>query len=408
MAENNNSYYKYIANNSIITVDTSRLLQDVQNEWISVFGESLNLDPSTPQGRIIEMEVNNRKSMLEICAMVSNQINPFYSTGQGLDAIGALFGRSRKFATETTVLCYIAGNPNTVIPANSQAKTTAGDIFYTPNDINIDTTGNASAYFYSLEKGAIPCEINTLTEIVTQVVGWESIINPANAIIGQAQESDSSFRERILASRYSGVALQDAVKGRLHNIDGVLGFAFYNNVEDQSVMWDNTVSVPAHSIAVIIQGGADADIANALFETVGIGCGYTAISGQSTTVNVPYKAGFFTVNYPITFNRPEIVDIICKIQVSANEYTGTNLEQDIIDSLLNWANNQVDNVEGLQIGSSIYTYEIGAGLSQQIPEIIVRNVQIALENGTLSNDPITLDITQVGSLTAENITVEII
>lgn len=405
MAEN---YYRYTENNSIISVDTSTLLQDVQNEWISVFGESLSLDPSTPQGRIIEMEVANRKSTLELCALMANQINPYYSTGQGLDAIGALFGKKRKFATQTIVLCYLTGTPNSVIPADSQAKTSAGDIFYTPNNITLDSTGNASAYFYSVEKGAIPCEIETLTEIVTQVVGWNTINNPSSAIIGQPKENDTVFRERILASRYSGVALQDAIKGKLNGIDGVLGFAFYNNYEDTAVTWGDVVSVPAHSICVIIQGGDDEEIATALFDTVSIGCGYTAISGLSTTVNVPYKAGFFTLQYPITFNRPEIVNIICKVQISENNYTGSNIQQDIKNALLNWANNQVDNVEGLQIGSTIFTYEIGAALSQQMPEIIVRNVQIAEENGTLSNNPITLDITQLGSLIADNITVEVI
>lgn len=405
---NNNSYYKYVDNNSIITVDTSTLLQDVQSEWVSVFGESINLDPSTPQGRMIEMEVNNRKSMLEICAMVANQINPYYSTGQGLDAIGALYGKKRKFATQTIVLCYLSGNPNTIIPADSQAKTTAGDIFYTPNAITLDATGNASGYFYSYENGAIPCKLNTLTEIVTQVVGWESINNPSSAIIGQEQESDAVFRDRIFSSRYSGVALQDAVKSKLQGIDGVLDFAFYNNYESTSILWDNTVTVPAHSICVIIQGGDDDEIAKALFDTVSTGCGYGAITGQSTIVNVPYQAGFFNIQYPITFNRPDLVNIECKVQVSVNNYTGTDIESDIKTSLLNWANNQVDNVEGLRIGSTIYTYEIGAALSQEIPEIIIRNVQIAEEDGTLSNDPITLDITEVGVLTAENITVEII
>jgi hypothetical protein len=162
----NQTYFNY-NNTGVITVDTSKLISDVQQEYIAVFGESLNLDPSTPQGRLIEIEANSRKQILSLNAMIANQININYATGQGLDGLGSLFGRKRKVAISTSVLCYLTGSAGTVIPANSQAKTIAGDVFYTPNNITIDSTGNASAYFYSLVAGEIPCEImmNALASI---------------------------------------------------------------------------------------------------------------------------------------------------------------------------------------------------------------------------------------------------
>jgi uncharacterized phage protein gp47/JayE len=404
MADTEN--YKYIENGNIIIPDTSEILQDVQNEYLEVFGDSLNLDPSTPQGRLIEIEVNSRVKLLNLCTMIANQINPNYATGQGLDAIGSLFGRNRNSATNTETLCYLTGTPNAVIPANSKAKTRAGDVFYNPNRITFDDLGNATGYFYSVEKGEIPCEINTLTEIVTQVVGWNTINNPVAPILGSKQESDKNFKNRVLQSRYGGIGLLGDVKSRLRNIDNIKSFFVYNNGNDYSVTVD-TIQIDRHSILVIVQGGADSDIANALFETVSAGCGYTAISGQSQVVQVPDTINNTTVQYPITFNRPQNVEFKCSVSVRRNNYTGNDLESAVKTAILDWANNQNNEVDGLLLGTDIYSFEIGSAISNQIPEIVVKNVQIAKVNDTLSYTPIEIKVNQLGVITANNITVEI-
>lgn len=402
-----NSYYNYINNGSIITVDTSNLIKDVQNEYISVFGESLNLDPSTPQGRLIEIEANSRKGQLEINAMVANQINLKYATGQGLDALGSLYGRNRRVATSTVTLCYLSGSADTVIPADSQAKTSAGDVFYTPNSITLDNTGNATAYFYSLEQGEIPCEVNTLTEIVTEVVGWDSINNPAGATIGNNQESDNNFRTRIEKSKYSGIGLLGDVESALNSLEDIISYYIYNNGENEAITIEDNVTCNAHSVLVIVQGGDDEEIAEALFKTVSAGCGYTALSGQETVVNIVKNIGTMQSTYPITFNKPLPVEFICKVTVGANNYTGSNLENDIKNAINNWANNQVAGVDGLILGTDVYAFEIGSAISSQIPEIIIKNVEIALIGGELSNSPITININQIGVITNDNITVEI-
>lgn len=406
MADVNYNYYNYVNNGNIITVDTSNIITDVQNEYISVFGDNLNLDPSTPQGRLIEIEANSRKEILNLCVMVANQININYATGQGLDALGSLFGRSRKVAVSTQTLCDLTGTPNTIIPAGSQAKTSVGDIFYTPNNITLNDNGNATAYFYSEVAGDIPCEINTLTEIVTQIVGWDSINNPSAPIVGSNQESDQSFKNRISNSRYTGIGLVEDIKSELSSIDNVVSYFVYNNGSKQSINIDG-LTVDANSVLVIVQGGNDNDIAEALFKTVSGGCGYTALSNQSTVINISDSIGSITVQYPITFNRPQYIDIVCKITVGNNNYTGSNLTDDVKNAILAWANNQVAGVDGPVLGTDIYSYEIGSAVSQQIPEIIVKNVEIAISGGNLSNAPIPLAINQVGTIAYDDITVEI-
>lgn len=402
-----NPYYQYIDGDSIIIPDTSRILEDVQAEWVTVFGSALSLDPSTPQGRIMELSVSARKGTLELCALIANQINPYYATGQFLDGQGALFGLNRIKSTQTVTLANVGGVPGTLIPAGSQAKTEAGDVFYTPNDVTIAESGSQSAYFYSVESGAIPAAVDTLTKIVTPVIGWETINNQTAPILGIPQESDIAFRNRIMASRYSGIALFDAIQSKLNTLDDVIGYAIYNNPTGSSVVWDSKVTVPAHSICLFIQGGDDNEIANVLFETVTAGCGYTAYSDQSTTVSISYQAGVATIPAVVTFNRPAETNIKCQVTVKRNKYTGSDLEADVKNAVIAWANNQVEGVDGLKIGTPVYSYEIGAAVSQRIPEIIVQDVKIALESGTLSNAAIPIDVTQAAVLPNENITIVI-
>lgn len=402
-----NPYYRYIDGDSIIIPDTSRILEDVQAEWVTVFGSALSLDPSTPQGRMMELSVSARKGTLELCALIANQINPYYATGQFLDGQGALFGLNRIKATQTVTLVNIGGVPGTVIPAGSQAKTEAGDVFFTPNEITIAGSGSQSAYFYSVNSGEVPAAVDTLNRIVTPVIGWETVSNPSAPILGIPQESDTAFRNRIMASRYSGIALFDAIQSKLNALDDVIGYAIYNNPTGSSVVWDSVVTVPAHSICLFIQGGDDNEIAHVLFETVTAGCGYTAYSGQSVTVSINYQAGVATVPAVVTFNRPAVVDIKCQVTVKRHNYTGSDLETDVKNAVSAWAAGDVEGVDGLKLGTPVYSYEIGAAVSQRIPEIIVQDVKIALESGTLSNEAIPINVTQAANLPVDNIAVVI-
>ena len=183
-------YYKYNSQQGVIVPDTGDVQTDVENEFQANFGADMEMSASSPQGRLVEMETLSRVGVIAFCALIANQINIDYATGQYLDAIGAFYGVSRKGATQTRVLATVTGVAGTIIPAGSIAKTTAGDQFYMENEKTIPVVGSTTSYFLSVEYGAIPCATGTLTSIVSQTVGWETVSNPAAANIGSDMESD--------------------------------------------------------------------------------------------------------------------------------------------------------------------------------------------------------------------------
>lgn len=397
--------YQYVTSSGLIVPDTSSVLDQVTQDFKNALGQDLDTTSETPQGRLIQLVTDYRVNTLAINASNANQINLRYATGRFLDAIAAFYGVERIAAISTRVLATVTGAANTVIPQGSQAQTTAGDVFYAENNITIGANGVASGYFLSLEKGPIPCELNTLNEIVNAVLGWETINNTANAIIGTNIESDTDFRIRIQASRFTGISLMQAIKAKLANIENVLSSWAYDNYTNAAITYDG-ITIPAHSICVVIDGGSDQEIAQALFEVKTGGTGYTAIAGQSVTQTV--TDGAYNVPYDVTFNRPAYISFAVNIQVKNVNYTGSDLVSDVKNAIIKWSEGLVNGVDGLKIGQNVSPFEISAAVSDEIPEIYVKNCEIGLVGGSMSTSELVFTVAQVGQITQENITVTVV
>lgn len=399
------NYYDYITDSGVITSDTSSLKTDVQNEFKELFGSALDMTASTPQGRLIELLTTERAFVLNLCASLANQVNLNSASGQYLDAIASFFGVSRIGATRTRVLASVTGVGGTVIPAGSLVKNAEGYVFYFENDCVIQSNGQATGYVLSQDTGAIPCPINTLTTIISQVVGWESITNQSTATLGSEEESDYAFRGRIKNSRFSGISLLQDVKKGISTVDNVKSSFVYNNPTSEDVVYD-TVTVPAHSILVVVDGGENLEVATAIFENISAGCGYTEISGQSVTQEV--VDGAYGVAYDVVFNRPEEVDFDISIRVKRNNYVGDDLEQDVKNAIIFWAGGNLQSVDGLRIGQNVSPFEIASAVSEQIPDIYIQSCLICNSGGTPASAELVYTIAQVGRISEENITVEIV
>lgn len=398
-------YYQYNSQQGIIVPDTGTIKTDVENEFQSNFGADMDMSASSPQGRLVEMETLSRVGVISFCALIANQINIDYATGQYLDAVGAFFGVSRIGATQTRVLATVSGESGTIIPAGSVAKTTAGDMFYLENTTTIPESGTTTAYFLANKYGATPCATNTLTIIVSQTVGWETINNPAAAFIGEDMESDWAYKKRITAARYTGTSLTEAIKSRLQLVENVRSSFAWDNGEQTTQTYDG-ISVAGNSILVVVDGGTDEDVARALFNAISAGCGYTAISGQSVTVNI--TDGAYGAVYPITFNRPDVLQFDVVIDVKDVNYTGTNLESDVKNAILSWATGGVENVDGLKIGQNVSPFEIAAAVSDVIPSIYVKSVKICEHEGTPAANELSCTVAEIYSILEANITVNIV
>lgn len=204
--------YNYIDATGLIVPDTSTLLGDVQNEYRVAFGEDLIVDPETPQGVLITSETLARVAVVDNNAQVANQINPNIAGGVFLDAICALTGLSRIGDTFSQVTATVTGVESTTIPTTAVAALVTGEEFSPLVDITIGVSGTATGVFKALLPGPIASPINTLTEIISGVVGWETVTNANAGSLGAFQQSDQALRflrQQTLALQ--GVALNEAI-----------------------------------------------------------------------------------------------------------------------------------------------------------------------------------------------------
>lgn len=390
----------YTTQEGVIIPDTSDLQQEVQQEYVSALGDDLDLSPETPQGRLIEAETLCRKAVLDNNALIANTLNPNTSFGVFLDALCAMTGTVRATATRTAVLCTLTGSPGTLVPAGSQARTKAGDMFSLVNDTTIPASGSVQSYFEAAETGAVACQVDTLTQIVTPVTGWETVNNPTAAVLGTEEESDSSLRAKRQQQLYRGEALLQAIISSVRQVEGVLSVYGYENYTN-AIQTVDGISIQPHSIYIVVDGGEDADIAQAIFEHKSLGCGYTGTEEVTVTdaLGTPYE---------VAFNRPDYQPVQINVTVTAPGTSVTaDIQQSVKDALSAWANGEISGISGLGLGVDVSPFEAAAAISDYLPDLFVNNVQVGLVSGSLGTAVLEMKVNQKATVSQDNITVTV-
>ena len=393
--------YNYVQSSGVIVPDTATLLSDVQNEYKAAFGSDLIVTADTPQGVLITAETLARDNMVRNNAALANQINPNSAGGIFLDAICALTGLERNAATRSTVSATLTGVVGTIITAGTRAQTTSGDVFEVITAVTIGVGGTIMADFQSVEFGPIPALAGELTQIVDGILGWETITNPSNATLGSLQQSDSSlrvFRRNTLGLQ--GVNTAVAITSRLYSVTGVKSLTFRENLASTTETIDG-VSMVGHSIYVCVDGGANADIANALLETKPAGTNWNG----STTVTITDPTSGQA--YIVKFARPSEITIniraTVRVGVSTSDPTTT-----IKNALLAYANGELSDEQGFVVGGDVSTFELAGAINRLQPSIYVKKIEISDDGGlTWQTDEILIGIDQVARTNAAAITVVI-
>lgn len=160
-------------------------------------------------------------------------------------------------------------------------------------------TAAAEVEVEAVEAGAIEAGAYDLTEIRTPVAGWQGVNSYEDAVIGAGEQSDADLRvARAFEVAAGGAAGYEQIRGNVLQVTGVTSCrVFYNNT--QATDGDG---LPPHSIEVLVQGGSDEEIAEALWSAVSIGTTYVG----SESVDVADSEG---VSHTILFSRPTEVPI---------------------------------------------------------------------------------------------------
>lgn len=403
--------YQYIEDTGVILPDTTETLATVEAEYREALGQELVTDPATPQGRLISTETTARDNMLRNNAALANQINPNEAGGVFLDAIWALTGGQRIAATQSVARAVVvAGTPATFIPEGSQARTAAGDLWETLADVTLSGLGAGAVDMRAVEFGPVPAAPGAISNIVSAVLGWETVTNPTIAELGRLQESDAASRaRRKVTLALQGIAMPEAIISALYDVPGVRSLVFRENYTGAAATIDG-VLLAANSVYAVVDGGSNLDVATSLLHNKSGGANWNGATVVAVTEPTSGQI------YNVSFDRPTLVPYKVRVTVRPGS-TLADVAAAVRTAIMAYASNDVDtlNPEGLAVGElgivvgkSVSPFELAGTVNRLNPSIYVQKVEVAKTADALAVAEIPITIQQLATLNVNNIDVVIL
>lgn len=387
-------------------VDERQLYLDIDPSW--------NIDPSTPDGLKIAHDSEVFGALDETLQQAYNSKDPSKASAYDLDIISALTGTTRSEGTRSTITgAVLSGVPTTTtVPAGTRFKSaTTGSVWTLDQTWTLDSTGKATVSLSAVNVGPVQADANTVTMIVDTVGGLTAVNNPSPATMGTGVESDSSLRvKRATAVGRPGNNQIDSMLGELYAVDGVRRVKVYeNDTNSASVSEDNPFGLPAHSIAPVIDGGIDMNVALAIYMKKNPGV-LLFQAGTPVAVNVT------SPTYPdnvklIRFSRPIYVDVVMNVVIK-NDGTLpslTVLQGLIQQAVIEFAAGDLIpadvgfKIDGFDIGETVPYSTMFTPVNKVIGAYGNSYIQSMTLNGASTN--ITINYNQLSRWTTSNITV---
>lgn len=324
-----------------------QLLEELNAEVKSIFGDNFNVSPESPDGQINGVISESNANLWELAEDSYNAFNPSAATGVSLSNLVRLNGITRLPATSSRAQLTLTGTAGTAIPEGSLVSTSdTGDQFATELDITLDGAGNGSVFASAVNTGPITALTGTITEIDTPITGWSSVNNTADAQLGSDEETDVELRARREQSvARDAQAIIDAIFAGVANIQGVTQTVVLEN--DTDVVDSN--GLPPHSFQVIVVGGIDEDIGDVIWLKKPAGI----LSFGSTTVQIIDSQG---IPHDISFSRPTTVDIYVEVDLTTFPEYPANGDELIKQAIVDYANGDLISGRGFSLSDDvIYT-----------------------------------------------------
>lgn len=400
MAEVTSTGYKLKTQNEWFD-EEKQLYLDIDPLW--------NLDPSTPDGLKIAHDAEVFSALDETLQQAYNSKDPNKASGYDLDVIAALTGTTRSAGTASTITNFLLqGVPGTVVPAGTVFESrTTGTRWTLDQTWTLDTSGSALSDITSTTTGPVEADANTVTKIINTVSGLTAVNNPTPATPGTDVENDGSLRvKRATAVGRPGNNQLDSMLGELYAVSGVRRLKIYENDTNTT----DANGLPPHSIAPIIDGGLDTDIALGIYLKKNPGVMlYQAADPAQIDVRSPSYPDMIKT---IKFSRPYYVDMIVNITIKNDGTLPSNTGDLIRQAFIEFAAGGLIpaeygfKVDGFDIGETVPYSTLFTPVNKVIGQYGNSYVQNMTLNGATANAAIAYN--QLSRWTTSNITVTLV
>jgi len=263
--------------------------------------QAKDIDTSSAIDAVVEVTVASDNTH----SIIINGVSASYTANSDDKATIAAQLRDSVNATAQPVTATVNSDDEVVL--QSDDTETPYTISVT-SDLTILTVGSPIE-FQAVNAGPIRAPALSITEIGTAVAGWDEVINYIGGVSGRVEESDSEYRARRRSALGTlGGSTDEAITARIQQVDNVSYVRTFSN-RTNSV---DALSRPAKSFEVVVDGGANSEIAETIFNTQPAGIE----SYGTTTENVIDSTGN---TQTVSFSRPETVFVWVRAEIELYE-----------------------------------------------------------------------------------------
>jgi uncharacterized phage protein gp47/JayE len=317
-----------------------KLIQDIR----AIYGQDLYLETDSQDYQMISVFALYIYDNQQAALLAYNNSSPSSATGAGLDRIVALNGIQRKIPQKSKASILIQGAAGTVIN-RGVVEDINGLKWDLPEYVTIPSGGSTTVISLSRDYGAFVLQPGEISLISTPQYGWISAINPTISIPGDVGETEAQLRyKQTLSTSRPSKTVFEATLGDLYNVTGVSRVRGYENPTGYVV---NTI--PAHSVAFVVEGGTDYDVGKMIFLRKTPGCG----TFGTTTITVSDDSGTMDINFfrPSYINPPVIINLK-KLTSWSDDF-----KDSITDAVVSYLNQT-------RIGEDVYVASLAAPVNQ--------------------------------------------
>lgn len=391
-----------------------------QNDWFDEerqlylnIDPAWNLDPSTPDGLKLAHDSEVFGVLDETLQQAYNSKDPNKATKVDLDVICALTGTTRSKGTPSNVAVTLTGTTGTIILAGKRITSVTTGSRWTIDQTVTLVAGTASTTATCTITGPTQADIATLTSILDTVGGWTGVSNPSVATPGTDEQVDASLRiERATSVGRPGNNQIDSMLGELFAVSGVRRVKIYENDTNSAAVdpVNNPWGLPAHSISVIVDGGAIADVGMAIYIKKNPG----VLLNQSGT---PVSTTVISPKYPtnsklIRWATPLYLDMIIAVTVKNDGTLPSNIADLIDEAFLEFTVGILvpagDGFKqtGFDIGESVPYLTLTTPINKVLGEFGNSYIQSFTVNGGTAN--VAIAFNQLSRWTASNISTTVV
>lgn len=331
----------------------------------------------------------------ESAYMASQQFNPSNASGAPLRALVQIEGINPSYGSKTQLRMKMYGTEGTVIPAGSLISNEEDTLTYeTVENAVIESNGTVFVNATCTVTGENNPAWNTIIRIKTPVYGWTRAENYDTVSVGTDADTDTELHiKQEKATSATSYRQIDAIEAGLMNVPGVTFTRVYVNKE----LTTDADGIPGKTIAPVVVGGVDADVAEALR----LKCGTLDNFYGTTTSTYTGPLGDQQV---VKFTRPTSVQILIDIKITLTE-NSTFTEDDfdkIKQAIIDYAQYDQTGNFGFPPGADIVRTRLYTPINS-VPGFKVDTLEIGKVGGVLSESDVAIDWNEVGYFTAEHI-----